>query len=285
MDIEKDFNPFRLANDIIQPQKDLEDNARREPTISAKRELKNYLNKIVRSPIAIIGLVAVIVPILVSIFPHLVTEYSFEEAMGYFDGAWDAPSPDHPLGQSRFGRDVLALVVYGTRDSLIFGFGAVIIGLIGGLIFGLLGKKLNRKIHTSIQTRILIFYIILCIFLAMIFIGIFGLTSEHLMLPIGLLFIPSFTQKIANAEFRMIPLGKTIISYVPLFAGFAIFLYVFIGFFGFNDPLTIQLSQLINEARNHMFDAYWAIFWPGLITFLLLVGLFVLHIGLVKLSR
>lgn len=257
----------------------------REPKISVKIELKNYLNKIVRSPLTIIGLVAVMVPIIVSIFPQLLTVYSFEEATGIYMGAWSPPSPDHPLGQTRFGRDVLALVVYGARDSLIFGFGTVFIALIGGLIFGLLAHRLNHKFLKGITSVKLIVYILIGIILAMFLANIFGNTFELLMFTTGFLLIPSFTRIVANAEFRFFHVGKEIISYVPLFAGIAILFYMILGFFRFSDPLTIQLGQLLFDARPFMFNAFWAMFWPGFVAFLILIGLFVLHRGLVKLSR
>jgi len=272
------------------PQKDLKNTTEREPKISAKIELKNFLNKIVRSPITIFGLVAVIIPIVISIFPQLVTVYTFDEANGIWLDPWAMPTPDHPLGTSKFGRDVLAQVVYGTRDSLIFGFGAVLIGLIGGLIFGLLASKFNRVVHTLTMSFMLIFYVLPGILLVMFFtrISAEGASFGLLMFTTGLLLIPSFTRIIANAEFRIVPIGKKIISYVPLFAGFAIIFYVSLGFLGIYDYRTIQLGQLVNVARERLWDITHfphTAFWPGVMIFFILIGLFVLHEGLAKSSR
>jgi len=270
------------------PQKDLKDTTEREPKISAKIELKNYLHNIVRSPITIIGLILVIIPIFISIFPQLVTVYTFDEAHhGLFMNPWAMPSPDHPLGTSKFGRDILAQVVYGTRDSLIFGFGAVLIGLIGGSIFGPLASKFNRVGHTIITSFMLIFYVLPGIVLV-IFFAVISYPVGLLMFTTGFLLIPSFTRIIANAEFRPVTIGKKIISYVPLFAGFAILLYVSLGFLGFSDWRQIQLGNLINIGRERLWDITHfphAVFWPGLIAFLIVIGLFVLHEGLAKSSR
>jgi len=285
------FSLIGLVRDKIHPpQKDLKDTTEREPKISAKIELKNFLNNIVRSPITIIGLVAVIVPIFISIFPQLVTVYSFEDATGVFWDPWAIPSPDHPLGTSKFGRDILAQVVYGTRDSLIFGFGAVLIGLIGGSIFGPLASKFNRVGHTIIMSSMLIFYILPGIIIVMFLITILpgGPTFGFLMFTTGFLLIPSFTRIIANSEFRPIPIGKKIISYIPLIAGFAILFYVSLGFLGFSDWRTINLGQLVNVGRERLWDVTHfphATFWPGAMIFFILIGLFVLHEGLAKSSR
>ena len=269
------------------PQKDLKDNTEREPKISAKIELKNFLHNIVRSPITIIGLILVIIPIFISIFPQLVTVYSFEDATGLWLDPWAMPSPDHPLGTSKFGRDILAQVVYGTRDSLIFGFGAVLIGLIGGSIFGPLASKFNRVGHTITMSFMLIFYVLPGIVLV-IFFAVISYPVGLLMFTTGFLLIPSFTRIIANAEFRPVTIGKKIISYVPLFAGFAILLYVSLGFLGFSDWRTINLGNLISISRERLWDVTifpHATFWPGLIAFLIVISLFVLHEGLAKSSR
>ena len=280
------FTLIRLVRDKIHPpQKDLKDTTEREPRISGKIELKNFLNKIIRSPITIIGLVLVIIPIIVSIFPELISGYTFEEVNGLFFNPWESPSPLHPLGTSNFGRDVLAQVVYGIRDSLTFGFGTVLIGLIGGAIFGPLASLFKRIVHKITMSFMLIFYVVPGILLVMFFTNITTTTFGLLMFTTGLLLIPSFTRIIANSEFRIIPIGKKIISYLPLFAGFAILFYVSLGFLGIYDPRTIQLGGLVNQGRAMMYTAPWASFWPGLVSFLIVSSLFVLHEGLAKSSR
>ena len=280
------FTLIGIVRDKIHPpQKDLKDTTEREPRISGTIELKNFLKKIIRSPITIIGLVLVIIPIIVSIFPELISGVSFEDVNGIWPGAWSPPSPLHPLGQSNFGRDVLAQVAYGTRNSMIFGFGAVLIGLIGGLIFGPLASKFKRVAHPITMSVMLIFYVLPGILLVMLLTASLGVTLGLLMFTTGFLLIPSFTRIIANSEFRPIPILKKIISYMPLFAGFAILFYVSLGFLGIYDNHTINLGGLVNSGRSHMYNAPWASFWPGFIAFILLTSLFVLHEGLAKSSR
>jgi ABC-type dipeptide/oligopeptide/nickel transport system permease subunit len=133
----------------------------------------------------------------------------------------------------------------------------------------------------------LIFYILPGILLVLFLITISpgGATFGLLMFTTGFLLIPSFTRIIANSEFRPIPILKKVISYMPLFAGFAILFYLPFGFLGFSDPQTIQLGRLVSEGRAHMYDAPWASFWPGFIAFILVTSLFVLHEGLAKSSR
>jgi ABC-type dipeptide/oligopeptide/nickel transport system permease component len=282
------FSFIRLIKDIrskaieVEVSTDLETEREPRPTIVV--DLKSYSKKLTRSPLTIIGLVAIIIPIVVSIFAEMISGVSFEAANGIYLGAWNPPSPDNPLGQATFGRDVLALTLYGAGDALLFGIGATFVALVGGLIFGLVAQ-LHRIVHTLVMSIMLIFYILPGILLVMFFISIFGREVGLMVIITGLLLIPSFTRIVANAEFRVVPIGKQILAYIPLFIGISISFYVLIGFLGLSDPYTIQLGDLISDARMHLYDAPWASFWPGLTIFLIVASFFILHKGLAKCSR
>jgi len=278
------FSLYGLRRDR-HPEEGLEEPTEVKLKPSSKEDVLNYLKQIVRSPLSIIGIIAVMIPIIMSIFPGLISGYTFEQTRGFYVGAWAPPSPGHLLGTGYLGRDVLAQILYGIRDSLIFGAGAVLVGLIGGSIFGLLASRFTRKLPTIIKSVTLVFYVFPGLVLLILFVMMIGHYVWLLALITGLLLIPSFTRIIANTEFRVVPIWKKVVSYLPLFAGFAILLYVTIGFLGFADSNTIQLGNLVAVGRYHLYDAPWATFWPGFATFLLLISLFVLHEGLVKDSR
>lgn len=107
----------------------------REPT--SFKDFKTYFLRKLKSPLTIIGLIFFLFFVVISIVPQILTPYGIEEAYAiYGTGYWAPPSPGHPFGRGYLGRDILALVVYGIQDSLIFGFLAVLIGVGGGLPFG-----------------------------------------------------------------------------------------------------------------------------------------------------
>lgn len=70
-----------------------------------------------------------------AIFPKWIAPYS----PTFMDTAHilSRPNSAHWFGTDYFGRDVLSLVIYGSRDSLIIGIASV---LIGGLIGGIIGS-------------------------------------------------------------------------------------------------------------------------------------------------
>lgn len=261
-----------------------------EHNITGKEELMRYLKQIVKSPLSIIGIIVVIVLIVISIFPELMSGYTFEQTLSIYDLFIPYPLfPPPPPPPSLNGNYMLALILYGTQDALIFGAGTVLIGLIGGLIFGLLASKFTRRPSTITKSVMLVFYILPGIVLLMLFIMMLGTHVWVLALITGLLLIPSFTRIIVNTKFQFVPIAKKIIAYLPLFAGFAILLYASIGFLGFADPHTIQLGDLIYKGRYWIYPYYyyvpWICFWPGLTIFLIVISLFVCHEGLAKYSR
>ena len=61
---------------------------------------------------------------------------------------------------------------------------------------------------------------------------------------------------------------------------FNILLFEARGFFGFSDPLLVQLGNNVIDAGSHLFDAPWAFFWPSLAIFASVMGFLALHYGL-----
>ncbi|WP_148864333.1 ABC transporter permease [Marinobacter fonticola] len=65
----------------------------------------------------------------------------------------DGADPAFPLGTDAQGRDLLSTILYGTRVSLLIGFGAVILQAALGILFGLLAGYLGGRVD-SILMRI-----------------------------------------------------------------------------------------------------------------------------------
>ena len=65
----------------------------------------------------------------------------------------DGSDPAFPLGTDAQGRDLLSTILYGTRVSLLIGFGAVVLQAALGILFGLLAGYLGGRVD-SILMRI-----------------------------------------------------------------------------------------------------------------------------------
>ncbi|MHA2390977.1 MAG: ABC transporter permease subunit [Promethearchaeota archaeon] len=251
-----------------------------------EKNIKEYLLNRATSPIFIVGIILVLSYIFLAIVPQVMTQYSFDEANALLAGSWNPPSPDHPLGQTALGRDVLARTMYGIRDSIILGVGAIIIGLIGGVNLGFVAGKFRRWGYKPIMALMILFYIFPSFLFVILLLSIFGPNYVITLLTIGFLLIPLFTRATANAmtgEFNrktIGKIGKSLISYIPLAIVLAIILYNVIGYLGFADNRLIQLGRDISVARQNPYDAPWAWFWPGLAIFLISLSFIIFHLGL-----
>ena len=260
--------------------------AEKERNPSAFTDFKRYFLRKLKSPLAIIGLIFFLFFVVISIVPQIITPYSLTEAVGLYPGPWAPPSPGHPFGTGYFGRDILALVVYGIQDSLLFGFLAVLIGVGGGLLFGYFAN--NRFYENKfyrwfgrwvIMGFLLLFYIMPFIFLIPLITFAFGDTYLILLITIGILLIPLFTWIFVRTEYKIFAILKKLIIYIPLFVGFAILIYISLGFLGFYNGILHQLGKTISEGRGHLITAPWATLIPGVAIFLLTLGLFLLYEG------
>ena len=254
-------------------------------------ELGNFLILKLKSPFTIIGLVIIIFMIIVSIFPMIITPYSFSQAIGVYSPYYGVPSPAHPLGTTKFGRDVLARIIYGIPDSLIFGIFSVLIGLIGALIIGIPINLLNKRLKMSAEIILIVLFMIplisavttVAFILNALLHSIIAFGSYPIIF--GMYLIPIFTFFIAKERLSFYDMGKTIIRYIPLLMGYCILFYNVLGFFGLLNPMTIQLGADINAARDYLYSAPWAVFYPGIAIFLLIIGFYLLYAGLQKSPR
>ena len=202
---------------------------------------------------------------------------TYEEAIGIYGGAFDPPSPAHPLGQTQFGRDVLVLMVYGIRFSLILGIYPVLIGILGGVLISYLSRF--HEAVKMILLAVLTLGFLLPTF-AILIILFNDLGAIFNMVFIGCLLIPGFTIVFNKSEFKLRNLIKSALTYLPLFMGFTILFFEGLSFTGFSDPMIFQLGRIISNGRIHLYDAPWATLWPGIALFILCIGFFTLHYGL-----
>src|SRR5581483_2642046 len=87
-------------------------------------------------PLGAISAVVIVVMLVLAVAPRLVTTYDPLETNS--DLVLKAPSDQHILGTDEVGRDLLSRIVYGSRISLLVGFGSVIIGVLIGSLLGLI---------------------------------------------------------------------------------------------------------------------------------------------------
>lgn len=215
--------------------------------------------------------------IIVAIFPQVLTPLTLEQTTGFYPGAWDPPSATHPLGQARLGRDVLALLAYGVSTLINVCILPSLIGFAIGILFGYI-FKVHRWVKGLVLRFIMVLFIVPSVLVLLTFLGILGMNISVIIR--AMFMILGVTLIIFDGNYSLNLTVKKLIAYIPLLMVFNILLFEANSFFGFSDPLLVQLGNNVIDARYHLFDAPWAFFWPSLAIFASVMGFLALHYGL-----
>ena len=139
--------------------------------------------------IAILCLVALLAPILAPYDP-------LKQSMAKINRF---PSWENWLGTDQFGRDVLSRMIYGSRNSLIFGlispFCAALIGTTLGVIAGYFGGWVDRVISRVVDLLLAFPELLLAIMIAAVLGGGFW----NVIFVITVAFVPGFA-RVARAQ-------------------------------------------------------------------------------------
>ncbi len=289
-------NSSSIQDDRIEPEEDFLiisklDQEEKNSKINSRRNIRKYLQHIYKNPLTLSGLILISILIVVASFPQLISGYSFEEVLVMYSGDWQ-----------NSGQEVLVLSLWGLQDALLFGLGAITIGILGGIVFGLISsthRYLNRVIEAImilifiIPSLIIVFIIYSISFgsnaipLDFIWIGVYIFFTDYiwlLMCIIGFLLIPFFTRIVAN-----IPLNKTnfiislkkLLIYIPLILGYTIIFYECIGFMGFTNGFAgIQLGTQVAQSSIIPPNTPWPTIWLGICITFIGFGFISLHYGL-----
>jgi peptide/nickel transport system permease protein len=145
----------------------------------------------VRTPIAIPAAI-VAVMILCAVMPQWLAP--FEPTDMDSVAVLQAPGLAHWLGTDHFGRDILSLLIYGARQSLLMGACAVGIGgLIGGAV-GLLAGYAGRAVDMVLMRLMDIWMSVPDILLAIVIAAALGAGFTNTIIAVGLVTTPRYAR-------------------------------------------------------------------------------------------
>jgi ABC-type dipeptide/oligopeptide/nickel transport system permease component len=197
------FESFKSRDEASQPLPEPNNRVEKKSEIKPMIQLKNYLISTIKNPFIIVGLGLMIFLIFISAFPQLFTPYSLSEVtFPYIPPGgipFEPPSPDHPLGTTKYGYDIFARIIYGTRDVLVFGIIVTLLALVFGSIFGFLAGRFHRYVHNAIIGSLVMFLIIPGLILIILLNLILGFSLYSNVMTIGFLLTIFFTGIVANA--------------------------------------------------------------------------------------
>ncbi|RJT85754.1 ABC transporter permease [Cryobacterium melibiosiphilum] len=202
-----------------------------------------------------------------------------------------APSPAHPFGTDQAGRDVFARVLYGSRYSLMIGFGATLIALVAGLMIGAIAG-LSRRVGDGVLSRAIEIIMAFPEFLlALIVIAIIGPGETSLLVAVAIAVVPAYA-RVARVQTLVVKragyveaartLGVspvlTVLRHIvphtigPLLVmatmgvGTAITAAAGLSFLGLGPkPPTPEWGLILSDGRNFLATAWWIAVFPGLV--------------------
>lgn len=201
-----------------------------------------------------------------------------------------APSLSHLFGTDHYGRDVFSLVVYGSKDSLIIAFSAVLIGLIIGSSVGAISGYLGGIIDTIFMRIIEILMTIPGILLALAIAAALGPSLRNIVFAIAIASIPGYarlmrgqmmsikkrpyvaaSRSIGTSNGRIlwwhiIPNALSpILVMSTIGLGTAILTGAGLSFLGLGVLKEIpDWGALLSQGRNYLTVAWWIATFPGL---------------------
>ncbi len=213
--------------------------------------------------------------------------------------AWEAGGRwDYPLGTDTVGRDYLSRLIYGTRISLLVGFGAATLGLFIGVTLGVLAGYFGGAIDHAVTFVLTAQLALPGLLLAMALVFIIGPSVWVVIGIVGVLgwtyylvVTRSATMRLREIDFvaaakalgasrRQILLREILPNLVPqilvIFTfelGVAILAESALSFLGVGiQPPTPSWGLMIAEGKEVMFFRPWQVVLPGIAIFLLVVG-------------
>ena len=258
----------------------------------------------------LLGAAIVSIALFVALFaPYLTPHDPFAQDLNLrmIPPIWmDGGQPAHLLGTDQIGRDYLSRLIYGTRISMLIGVLTVITsGLIGitlGIIGGFYGGRTDDFVMFLITCRLSIPLILV----ALTVVALVGSSLAVVILTLGLLLWDRFavvtrttTMQVRNLDYiaaaeaagasrlhillrEVLPnIANHLVVVATLEMALAILLEAALSFLGLGVPPPLpSWGLMIAEAKEYMFFSPWVIMTPGIVLFVLVLGINLLGDGL-----
>ncbi|WP_119460818.1 D,D-dipeptide ABC transporter permease [Rhodospirillaceae bacterium SYSU D60014] len=249
-----------------------------------------------RSPLAIVGLVIIILVLATMIFAPVLAPYD-PNAINLLNRL-AAPSFEHWFGTDQVGRDLLSRVIYGARTSVTVGFAIVGISMGFGVVIGAFSGLAGGRIDTVIMRFMDVLLSFPSFVMAMALAAALGPDLINAMLAIAVVRIP-FYVRLARGQalsLRERPYVKAAVTFgssrlhivrrhimpnslAPIIVqgtldiGVAILTASALSFIGLGaQQPTAEWGAMVSNGRDFLLDQWWYPTFPGLAILITAVG-------------
>ncbi|MEA2557690.1 MAG: peptide/nickel transport system permease protein [Actinomycetota bacterium] len=267
-------------------------------TGSSTRRLRAAIWAILKDrPSAIVGAAVLALFVLVAVFAPLIAPHGLHERIG---PPFGAPGAYPPLGLDDGGGDILSLLMWGARISLMVGFAASLVAIMIGGTVGVIAGYFGGVTDTVLMRITDYFLAIPDVPLMIVVAAIWGPSLWHIVLVIGLLLWTS-TARIVRAQVKSVrervyvkraralgagnariifrhvlpQVAPLLVANTVLTIAVAIFDETALAFLGLSDPSKISWGKMIKNATGSAAvsaGAWWTIVPPGVCVALVILA-------------
>lgn len=246
---------------------------------------------------AIVGTIILTLFVIVAVAAPLLSSYSPTSKVG---DVYGEPSSAHWLGLDDGGIDMLTLLMWGARVSLLVGFAASLMAMLIGGTVGILSGYLGGKTDTVLMRITDYFLVIPDVPLMIVAAAIWGQSLFNVIVIIAVIYwtstarlirsqVKSVREQVYVKRARSLGAGNVrlimkhvlpqvtplLIANTVLTVATAIFAETYIAFLGLGDPSQVSWGKLIQNSLvgGAIFaDAWWAIVPPGVCVTLVILA-------------
>jgi peptide/nickel transport system permease protein len=248
-------------------------------------------------PAAVIGATILVLVALGAVLAPWIAPYGLHTQVGPVFGH---PSWSHPLGLDDGGIDMVTLLMWGARVSLVVGFAATFVSMAIGGTVGVIAGYFGGATDTILMRITDYFLVVPDVPLMIVVAAIWGPSLFHIIIVIGILLwtstarviraqVKSVRERVYVKRARALGAGHTrivvrhvlpqvaplLIANTVLTVAVAIFDETALSFLGLGDPSRTSLGKVIENAFERAAissGAWWAIVPPGALVALIILG-------------
>ncbi len=259
---------------------------------------KRFLRRVLRErPSAAVGAAVLFLIIAAAVLAPVIAPYGLHQQVG---PSFGRPSASHWLGLDDGGIDMVTLLLWGARISLVVGFAATLVSMLLGGAVGVASGYFGGVTELVLMRITDYFLAIPDVPLMIVIAVIWGASLFHIVIVIGILLwastariirsqVKSVRERVYVKRARSLGAGNArivfrhvvpqvaplLIANTVLTVAVAVFDETALSFLGLGDPSKISLGRVIENAfRNAAISngAWWAIVPPGVLVSLLILA-------------
>jgi len=213
-------------------------------------------------------------------------------------GALQSPSLAHPFGTDSVGRDQLARVIFGARESLLGAAIAVSVGLVVGVLLGAVAASVGGVADAIVMRVVDVLLAIPGLLLALTVVVLLGTGTANAALAVGVGSIAGFARltrsevvQVRRTEYVEAAYGsggtflsvlfghilpnslRPVLALLALQFGGAILALSTLGFLGYGvTPPDPEWGMIIAQGRNLLGAAWWVTAFPGFVLLIVVLA-------------